>query len=516
MADYGTGRDAAYALRLQAALEEFASQYEINGALTKKRRTIFLFPGGLGSQLMRADQPFPHAPSIYEKVWLDGGDLLPGAPDAPRLAMLTGGVDFEQRYVIADGCVNIPVLDDIVHPYANFTQWCRRHYIDLFTFGWDWRRSVQDAADFFLKVFLPMFDTRFGGQTPHPLDHFSFVGHSAGGMVVKAIMHATADQYVQRVKKAITVSTPFYGYDAQIHQYLKGPDVVPLPHSVKTKIVSSMPGGYEYLYLDHETYKANQTDFENDQDRYNLLAYPNIDRDDPNLPADPYDAEPDDNGMVRYPLHYGFESSLLYRANVIARRISSRLDDKAIAGKFYNIRGVKSENDQVANSTVVSQTWGRISPEYDPDKDPDPIVPTMGPGDTVQPAWTARLHGLPEGHVFTIVGDDIDHVLMMELPSVQKKIAELLGLDATVMTFKSGNMAQFAASRAEYNKFLEGARKVTGDPAPTPERRKAVRSAFLRNFTPEQWQRLLVRFYLDALKPPSQTEQDIACSEPTG
>jgi len=49
MADYGTGRDAAYALRLQSALEEFASQYELNLEAHRKRRTIFLFPGGLGS-----------------------------------------------------------------------------------------------------------------------------------------------------------------------------------------------------------------------------------------------------------------------------------------------------------------------------------------------------------------------------------------------------------------------------------------------------------------------------------
>jgi hypothetical protein len=67
-------------------------------------------------------------------------------------------------------------------------------------------------------------------------------------------------------------------------------------------------------------------------------------------------------------------------------------------------------------------------------------------------------------------------------------------------------MAQFAASRAELDTFVEGMRKVTGDSTVEPQRRKAVRSAFLRNFTPEQRQRLLVRFYLDALKPPSQTE----------
>jgi hypothetical protein len=505
MADYVTSRDAACVFRIQTALEEFASQYGLNPSISNKRRTIFLFPGGLGSQLMRADQPFPHPPQCYEKVWLDGGDLLDPATDPPRLAMLPGGVDTEQRFVIPDGCVNIPGPFELVHPYANFRQWCRHYKIDLFIFGWDWRRSVQEAADFFLKIFLPMFDARFSGQTPHPLDHFSFVGHSAGGMVVKAILNSTADQYVQRVKRAISVATPFYGYGAQIHKYLKGESLVPLAPSVTAKIISSLPGGYEYLYLDHETYQANKMAFVNDQDGYNLTGYPSMDRDDPTVVADPYDAQPDDNGMVRYPLHYGFESSLLYRGNVIARRVSSPFTDPAIAAKFFNIRGVQSENGQVVNNTVVSQTWGRISPDFDPDNDPDPIVDTMGPGDDTQPAWTTRLLGLPATQVITIVGDDINHPLMMELPTVQKEIAELLGLNPAVMKFKSGNMGQVAASRVEFNNFLDGMRKVTADQEQAPKRRKALKSQYLRRFKPEELQRFLARYYLDALKSPSQT-----------
>jgi hypothetical protein len=334
-------------------------------------------------------------------------------------------------------------------------------------------------------------------------------------MVVKAILNSTADQYVQRVKRAITVATPFYGYGAQIHKYLKGESAVLLNPSVTAKIISSLPGGYEYLYLDHETYQANKVAFANDHDGYNLTDYPSMDADDPTLVADPYDAQPDDNGMLRYPLHYGFETSLLYRGNVIARRVSSPFTDPAIAGKFFNIRGVRSQNGMVVNKTVVSQTWRRISPDYDPDNDPDPIIDTTGPGDKVQPAWTTRLLGLAASQVITIVGDDIDHPMMMELPSVQRKIAELIGLDPSVMKFKSENMAQVAASRSEFNNFLDGIRKATDDPKLTAERRRAVKSAYLRNFTPEQVQRLLARYYLDALKSPSQLDRPSPRSEPT-
>jgi pimeloyl-ACP methyl ester carboxylesterase len=503
MADYRTNRDAAYLSRIQASVEEFASSYGLHW-LINKRRTIFLFPGGVGSQLMRADQVDPNPAQFYEKVWLDGGIFGAGSPDAFPLALLPGSVDTEKRYIVADGCVNIPGPIPDLQPYANFSQWCHDHNIDLFIFAWDWRRSVLDAADFFLNIFLPMFDARFGGQTPHPLDHFTLVGHSAGGMVVKAILNSTTDQYVQRLKKAITVATPFYGYGGQISRYFHGVDFVDVRPSVSARIISSFPGPYEYLYVDHDTYHANKDAFANDPGGFNLAAYPSMDADDPAIVADPYDAQPDDSGMVRYPLHYGFESSLLYRAKVVARRISNAFADPSITEKFYTIRGVQSANGQVLNETAVSQSWARISPDFDPDNDPVPIVETKGPGDDTQPAWTTRVLWLPPNQVTTIVGDDIQHAIMMELPSVQKKIAELIGLDPAHMTFKQKNMGQLAASRSEFNDFLDGMRKVATDRDQPIDRRKALKSEFLRRFKPDELQRLLGRYYLDALKSPGQ------------
>src|SRR6266480_2268555 len=218
MTDFATSRDAAYVDRIQPAIEDFASQFEINShSNLGKRRTIFLFPGGIGSQLMRAFQTFPDPPKSFEKVWLDAGLFF----DAPHLTILSGGADTEQKYIVPDGCVDIPGVA-FLGPYENFIQWCRLNSIDLFVFGWDWRRSVQDAANFFLNIFLPMFAARFGGHTPHLLDNFTPLGHSAGGMVVKAILNSTANQFVQRAKKAITVATPFYGYGEQIRRFLKG------------------------------------------------------------------------------------------------------------------------------------------------------------------------------------------------------------------------------------------------------------------------------------------------------
>ena len=395
---YATSRDEAFSTRIEAAIEDFASQYELNAYSSVPKRTIFLFPGGLGSELMRSFQAYPGVALSFEKVWLDAGIW---EDDIPHLKMLIGGIDTEQKYIVPASCVDIPG-PAFLHAYEVFIQWCRRNSIDLFVFGWDWRRSVQDAADFFLNVFMPRFDARFAGMTPHPLDHFTFLGHSAGGMVIKAMLNSTANQYVQRVKKAITVATPFYGYGGQILRFLRGDQyllVALIPRSSSAAIISSLPGGYEYPYLGYQTYLDNKAGFESDPEGYNLNAYPSVDANDPTKVADPYDYDPlpDANGKVRYPLLYGFKSSLLSQGHVTAQSISRPFTaaEATIAAKFFNIRGVQTSNGQDVNETPVGQSWARVLPWFSADLGPDPIQFQMGPGDGTQSAWTARLLGTP-------------------------------------------------------------------------------------------------------------------------
>ena len=137
---------------------------------------------------------------------------------------------------------------------------------------------------------------------------------------------------------------------------------------------------------------------------------------------------------MRYPLQYGFESSLLYRGNVTAHNVSRAFSDPSVAAKFYNIRGVQSNNGQILNKTPVGQSWARISPTFCADSDPDPIEDKKGPGDGTQPAWTTRLLGLPPSQIITIVGE-LTHTRMLDLTSVQTQIAQLIGLDAATMDF---------------------------------------------------------------------------------
>jgi len=519
---YATSRDDAFSKKIEAAIEDFASQYQLNAYSSVPRRTIFLFPGGLGSELMRSYQAYPGAAQSFEKVWLDAG-IWTG--DIPHLTMQPGGVDTDQKYIVPSGCVNVPGPVSFLHSYEIFIQWCRRNSIDLFVFGWDWRRSVQDAADFFLNVFMPKFDARFTG-TPHPLDHFSFVGHSAGGMVIKAMLNCTANQYVQRVKKAITVATPFYGYGGQIHRFLKGDPyllVALILPSVSAAIVSSLPGGYEYPYLGYQTYLDNKQAFEHDQDQYNLNAYPSVDAGDPTKIADPYDYDPlpDANGKVRYPLLYGFNSSLLNQGHVTAQSISRPFTsaEATIASKFFNIRGVQTRNGGTidVNKTPVGQSWARVSPLFSADLDLDPIQDQLGPGDGTQPAWTTRLLGLPNpaNQIITIKGDDLDHATILDNVDVRVRIAALIGLDPTIMDFDDDvfGLADLAATFEEFSKFMNEITKLADVGRdfmpeqlgwPAYQQSIARRKVYLQQYTPAELQGLLARFYLEAVNHPGK------------
>jgi hypothetical protein len=501
MSGYGTSRDNQYENRLATDIQNFISQYGAN--TSADRRTIFLFPGGLGSQLIRADAAYPNTPTSYAVSWVDCGVLIGEALD---LKMLAGEIDFEQKYIVPNGCV-----DFIIDPYGNFIQWCQNNFIDLFIFGWDWRRSSAEAADFFLNDFLPTFDAMCANAnlTPHPLDNFSLVGHSAGGMVVKMILNSSTNTYVQRLKKAITVATPFYGYGGQVHRYFKGdPDLdKTLPvigASTYTQVISSLPGPYEYLFLDYQTYLSNATAFKNDPEGYNLNAYPSLDKTNPGEIADPYNPQPDAQGLVRYPAYYGFSSSYLSSGETQSHNLSGALPP-TIAAKFYNIRGVQSQNGIRINGTVVSQLWQRVPPSFDPDTDPDPIEDQMGYGDGTQPAWTTRLLGLadPDNQIITIVKDRLEHMVMMNDSDVQAAIAALLGLDPDEMMFMDEDMGKSVASRSDLDKFFRGLSERF-DKDFSPARRKIVIAEYLRDFRPGELRRLFRRAYIDALKSPSQ------------
>jgi hypothetical protein len=503
MATYEQGRDQEYLDQLDGAISTFISRYNANPSATN-RRTLFLFPGGMGSQLDRASSLYTSPPPFsYNVAWLDCGIVFGNLTNL----QMNGTVDYQQRYVVPDGCIEFVTL----RPYDGFIQWCQNNWLDLFVFGWDWRRNIRETVRFFLDRFLPAFDARVTGQcTPHPLDDFTLVGHSFGGMVVKLILNEESNAYVQRMARAITAASPFYGYGANVHRYFKGdPDLnwtLGSGGAAKvTEVVSTLASTYQLQFLDEATYNANQTALANDPEGYKLMSYPSMDAATVSLRADPYNPVPGQpgpgaTGNVRYISNHKFDWSLLASALGVYQSVASPLT-ATTAAKFYNIRGVQFKNGAVLNDTVVSQTWRLVPPTFDPDADPDPFTDALGPGDGTQPAWTTRLLGLPDGHVITVKGD-IEHMTLMNESRVQAKIAVLLGLPTKkVKHMRTRKMP--ATSRTELNKFVARARAAI-EKEESPEKRTEIIRKVLRQYTPDQLHALLGRAYLDALRSPSQ------------
>jgi len=127
------------------------------------------------------------------------------------------------------------------------------------------------------------------------------------------------------------------------------------------------------------------------------------------------------------------------------------------------------------------------------------------------------LLGLPASQIITIVGDEIDHATMMNARSVQKKIAELIGLDVNALKFGIDvlGFAQRAASLSEFDEFLDEVGKLMVGRDLTLEQHNALKSGFFRNFAPAQMQGFLARYYLEALRQPSQARASSTSSRPT-
>ena len=507
MSAYEDDVDQQYLASLRGQITAFLKACNPSQQGTTPPLAIFFFPGGLGSRLLRAIQPAPFGPPyFYYTVWLDCSIVLGVAQDLE----LVGVQDWQDEYIIPGG--------PIAFSYDGFVQWCAENNLPLFFCGWDWRRKSGHAADFFLNKLLPAIDAAAvaDGYAYNPLNNFWLIGHSFGGMVVKRILNETNNGYVQKMKGAITVATPFYGSGGQVHRFFVGekdlnPILGPNGASKCTRIVSTLPANYEILFLDQPTFNANQTAFLQDPAGYNLPNYPSTDAIS-GQPADPYNPVPGPpptppaTGMVRYVQNYNFSWSLLCDGET-ASQLTSQYLDPSIGSKFWNVRYVQTGDDgSDLNATVVSQTWAEVNANFNPDTDPDPITDTGGAGDGVVPAWSARLIGLDNSHVVTVHAPGLEHANLMNEGVVQKELAALLNLPPQLMLVAQASAVTTplnAASRDELNALTERLREVTSQPLSPGERKKAILEILLK-LSRDQRNALLVRAYLDAFKSPSQ------------
>jgi hypothetical protein len=387
------------------------------------RQTMFIFPGGMASRLMRAKTPY--LPGVadqvfdYDEAWVNPYTFL---GDARHLKMTkdTSGThrDKWNKIIVADGLINLFG----VTPYVSFTLWCLLKKLDYFVFPWDWRRSVYDVGDVFITHFLRFFRdlVKAGCNNADPLQRFSLIGHSAGGMVVNWALRS-GDGIMAGLDKAITVATPFYGYGGQLHRWFEGEKYLNGPggwyKSGIIEAICSFPGCYAWMFLPEATYFANQGALNGDPN-YPLAAYPSLDLA-AGGNADPYNPQTS-GAQHRYPsaTSSGFDSVELASAQIVVDHLSSPLGAKA--NQLWNIRG-----DTLAGNTHNTTKWKWVPPT-----DPSPIKDVdWTAGDGVQPGWTVRHVDLDAlGHVITINSPLAMHATLMSLPQTIAAIAGILGI----------------------------------------------------------------------------------------
>jgi hypothetical protein len=415
---YQQARDAEDRDHINDAITHFISRYAANLSNTN-RKTVILFPGGMGSQLLRASTPQPDGPPYsYNIVWLDCSIIF----GAGLHLQMQGDIDLDQQIIIPDGPVDFPPLT----PYDGFITWCNQKQIDYLIFGWDWRRDLSFTADFFLNIFMPLFQQRVAQLQPNPLQHLSLVGHSEGGMLLKVIINRAASPYVQLLNRAVTVASPFYGYGGQLPRYFIGdPDLNAIyGNQTVTRIVSSLAAGYSLLFLDQATFARDKAKLTQDPYYPSAKKYPILDATS-GAPADPYNPQPS-GALVRYPQDYGFDPAMLARGKLIYDEVAALLDP-SVKAKFFNIRGVTTSNGKAVNKTVTHQTWGFIDPHFNPNNVAGcPVTDYLGPGDGTLPAWSTRFSDTLPANVRTVRGDQIDHMFMMSDHQVLGALATVI------------------------------------------------------------------------------------------
>ncbi|MGB8058284.1 MAG: hypothetical protein WCF75_16930, partial [Pseudolabrys sp.] len=251
--NYQDTRDSEQLRILDKSIDTFISGFHPTA------QTIIFFPGGLASRLLRAKTPYKpniSAPQRFDfdgqEVWLSAWTFGHPELNALKLRMHKEADGFyhdeDDRIIIADGCIELAGIT----PYDDFSDWCKDNNINLFIFGWDWRRPLGDIVTFFLDKFLPRLNARLGSAGP--LRNFTLVGHSFGGMIVNLILKS--GKPLEGMTRAITVATPFYGYGGQIHRWFEGEAL--LNHLGENKIdiiktLGSLPSSYTLNWLEENT-----------------------------------------------------------------------------------------------------------------------------------------------------------------------------------------------------------------------------------------------------------------------
>jgi hypothetical protein len=471
------------------------------------QRTVILFPGGMGSELARADQQFDPTKATgsyhYDTVWYD----VMGVLFLQHTLLLDMSADFDrnQQMVVADGAIE----NCLYGPYDDFRTWCDDKGLDLLVVGWDFRRRPDWVVEFFFNYLIPkVTELATDANLPDPFARAVILGHSFGGMVVKWILNEHDHPFCQNLLLAVTVASPFYGYAGHAHRFFVGEPLAGLTaHRAQiAKVISTFKGGYTLMFLDEVTYGRFWKPLADDL-QYPMPRYPSVADSDSTINVDPYNPPPGSSGWFRYPDLWWWFPGYLKEGRDFYQAVAEPLDG-SVERKLHCIRGVKFDGEGPEKGTAVSQRWGWVRADPDGDcavweKRPDGGGPhDFGPGDGTIPAWSARLVTQPPQNIHTIEGD-ISHMSMLDHTEVRSTLLGLVQGTAPpdpAQQIAAGELRIDPASREEFYTVRNDLERIATEGTRVEARRRV--QAYMAEIPFVRRQALMKRWYMEVLTGP--------------
>jgi len=404
MVEYKAARQALITEVYKNQARRFASTYR------RKRPTVVLLPGGMGSQLERSEKKHDgNTPNIlrFDPVWLDWDILLRG--DGLKLEIDLDERDKDGYFIIPNGPLRF-----FIKAYDRTAAWAEEHNFNYVVFGYDWRRPIGDAAEF-LKKFLGFVQAAVQSQRGEdPLPRTTLLAHSQGGLVAQWFLGEYG--IAPWAERLVTVATPFYGTWNHGDRYYIGQSPLNVIHG-KTRvarIASTLPGPYTLMPLakdifDHDWRKLG---FRSKND------YPVVDAT-TQAPTDPYDPQ----NIGRFPPWISADHLSLAKQEMegVAKPIAA-----GIARRVMNIRATGD------TTTPVRLRWRQLPKHFDPNRDGSSFAGEAGApgGDGTVPGWSAFHASTPEANRISIADPDVsDHTFMMEKDAVLDLVGPMLDGD---------------------------------------------------------------------------------------
>lgn len=239
-AQLATPAGARAARRLYGAKAVRAMQAPATRAVIGAREPVVLLPGIMGSLLSSIR-------GVTSLLWINPAIFLEGKANLLDLdAAGAGDADPSVEVMpIALEKLCYLKLSMILHKEAA-----------LYEFPYDWRRPIEYNAD----VLHGCLERWAGGD---PQRKFTLVGHSMGGIVTRAYLTRYPRVAERRIKRVITLGTPYFGAAGAVENLLNGNDMMALAQALNSgnvpqRLLLSLPSVYQLLPAPPELFPAGR------------------------------------------------------------------------------------------------------------------------------------------------------------------------------------------------------------------------------------------------------------------